>query len=70
VLIWYWSCDKSQSVKNSKRALVGSIAGRDGADALAADEFSNFDLDGDGSTSDTLSDIAGFNPFDDTAEIN
>jgi len=46
------------------------IAGVDGSDVLAADEFSNFDLDGDGLKSDTLSGIAGFNPFDDPAEIN
>ncbi len=49
---------------------VDDIAGGDGSDALAADEFNNFDLDGDGLTSDTLSDIAGFNPFDDPDEIN
>ena len=49
---------------------IDDIAGGDGADALAADEFNNFDLDGDGLTSDTLSNIAGFNPFDDPDEIN
>ena len=47
---------------------IDDIAGGEGSDALAADEFNNFDLDGDGLTSDTLSDIAGFNPFDDEPE--
>ena len=49
---------------------IDDIAGGDGSDALAADEFNNFDLDGYGLTDDTLSDIAGFNPFDDPDEIN
>ena len=49
---------------------IDDIAGGDGSDAMAADEFSNFDLDGNGLTSDTLSDIAGLNPFDDPDEIN
>ena len=47
---------------------IDDIAGGDGSDALAADEFNNFDLDGDGLTSDTLSDLIGFEVFDDEPE--
>ena len=47
---------------------IDDIVGGDGADALAADEFNNFDLDGDGLTSDTLSDLIGFEVFDDEPE--
>ena len=45
------------------------LAAGDGSDALAADSFDNIDLDGDGLTSDTLSDIAGFNPFDEPEDV-
>ena len=45
------------------------LAAGDGSDALAADSFDNVDLDGDGLTSDTLSDIAGFNPFDEPEDV-
>ena len=47
---------------------IDDIAGGEGSDALAADEFNNFDLDGDGLTSDTLSDLIGFEVFDDEPE--